>query len=802
MGAAIRAFDWTATSLGQPAAWPPTLKATVRIMLTTRHPMFIFWGEESICLYNDAYRASLGPEKHPAMLGQPARSHWSEIWDTIGPQISLVMRGQGSTWHENQLIPIIRNGRLEDVYWTYSYGPIDDETAPDGVGGVLVVCTETTEQVLAEHRASEERGRFVALFDQAPSFMAMLRGPEHLIELANPAYFKLVGHRPVIGRTVAEALPDAVEQGFLTLLDSVYQSGEAFVARSARLALQHRPGGPIDERFVDFVYQPIKDAGGLVTGIFVEGVDVTEREAADTALRTSEARYRTMAEALPQLVWTCRPDGQCDYLSRQWVEYTGMTASEQLGFDWLEQVIHPDDRERTLAHWMGAVRGEHPYDIEYRIRRHDGQFSWFKTRGTPIRDADGNIAYWFGTCTDIEDIIQAREVLTRSSAELDRLVRERTVALEAAQEALRQSQKLEAMGQLTGGVAHDFNNLLTPILGGLDMLQRAGIGGERERRIIAAALTSSERAKTLIQRLLAFARRQPLQLQAVNLIELVAGMADLIKSTSGPRINVELSLPDTLPLARVDANQLEMALLNLSVNARDAMPDGGRLTISLEQRDVGLVGERQLDAEQVVVMRISDTGRGMDEATLARAIEPFFSTKGIGQGTGLGLSMVHGLVSQLGGDLKIQSKVGFGTSVELWLPATGAGVAGEARRPSSITLGNPSTGSVLLVDDEELVRTNTADMLKSLGYNVVEAHDAAQALELIENGAVFDILVTDHLMPGITGEQLAEVVTQRFPDTRVLIVSGYAENEGMRTDYARLTKPFRQDDLVASLFQA
>jgi signal transduction histidine kinase len=298
MGALMRAHDWTASSLGPPAGWPQSLRTVVRLMLNTGHPMYIWWGPDLACLYNDAYRESIGPERHPGSLGRPARAVWAEIWDIIGPQIEQVASGGGATWQVNHLVPITRHGRREDVYWTYSYSPIDELTAPGGIGGILVVCTETTEQILMARRLALERDQLSQLFEQAPTFMAMLRGAEHRIELANPSYLQLIGHRPVLGRTIAEALPDAVEQGYLTLLDEVFTSGTAYVARGAKYAVQTTPGGTVSERYVDFVYQPIKDSDGRVAGIFVEGADVTERMRADVALQASEARFRQIAAQL------------------------------------------------------------------------------------------------------------------------------------------------------------------------------------------------------------------------------------------------------------------------------------------------------------------------------------------------------------------------------------------------------------------------------------------------------------------------------------------------------------------------
>jgi signal transduction histidine kinase/CheY-like chemotaxis protein len=387
-----------------------------------------------------------------------------------------------------------------------------------------------------------------------------------------------------------------------------------------------------------------------------------------------------------------------------------------------------------------------------------------------------------------------------------------------AQEALRQSQKLEAMGQLTGGVAHDFNNLLTPIIGALDMLQRREVGGQREQRLIDGALQSAERARILVQRLLAFARRQPLQPTPIHIRELFHGVRELIFSTVGPRIRVEFKVDPSLPPARADANQLEMALLNLSVNARDAMPDGGELIISASRREIaselaagsapwttpesafGIVGRPRLDLPpgEYVTVGVADTGVGMDEETLRRCVEPFFSSKGLGRGTGLGLSMVHGLASQLGGALEIDSAPGRGARFTLWLPASerpghepaSAPAAPEARRVR---------GLALVVDDEDLVRASTADMLTELGYDVIEAACAEDALTLLDGPDSVDVLVTDHMMPGMTGVELARAVRANRPQTNVLIISGYAEVEGLAPELPRLAKPFRQTDLAESL---
>jgi PAS domain S-box-containing protein len=407
----------------------------------------------------------------------------------------------------------------------------------------------------------------------------------------------------------------------------------------------------------------------------------------------------------------------------------------------------------------------------------------------PHRDGTRRWISWTGTMDDAVIYAVGRDVTTE---------REAQETLRTTEEALRQSQKLEAMGQLTGGVAHDFNNLLMPIIGSLDMLQRRGIGGEREQRLIGGALQSADRAKTLVQRLLAFARRQPLQRVAVDVAELVTGMAQLIESTTGPQIRVVVDVTEHIPLANADPNQLEMAILNLSVNARDAMTQGGTLRISASPEWVKARHHLNLKQGWYVRISVADSGTGMDETVLARAIEPFFSTKGVGKGTGLGLSMVHGLATQLGGALSISSKPGLGTNVELWLPVSETATITSQIAPDSNEAGE-ATGTALLVDDDEMVRMSTADMLIELGFSVLEASSAEDALKLVDSGQPFDLLITDHLMPGMTGVDLSHAVRVRRPGTPVLIVSGFAEAEGISPDLPRLTKPFRQAELAASI---
>ena len=289
----MRAHDWGRTSLGPSDQWPVPLRTALRLLLNSGHPMYIWWGRELVCFYNDAYRSSIGTDRHPSSLGRPGRGVWTEIWPIVGPQIEHVMSGHGATWNRNHLVPIFRNGQVEQAYWTYSYNPIDDEAAPTGVGGVLVICTETTEQVLAEQAVRAAEARWRQLFDQAPGFMCVLSGPEHRFEYCNARYFELTGRRDILGKSVVEALPEIERQGFITLLDGVYRTGKAHAASAAPIYLPRSEDPRVLQlRYLDFVYQPVLDAKGDVTGILVEGSDVTERVIAAQALVESEARFR------------------------------------------------------------------------------------------------------------------------------------------------------------------------------------------------------------------------------------------------------------------------------------------------------------------------------------------------------------------------------------------------------------------------------------------------------------------------------------------------------------------------------
>ena len=392
--------------------------------------------------------------------------------------------------------------------------------------------------------------------------------------------------------------------------------------------------------------------------------------------------------------------------------------------------------------------------------------------------------------------------LNQLAADLERRVEERTAEHASAVAQLHEAQKLETLGQLTGGVAHDFNNLLTPITGALDLLhQKYGETDPRSGRLLSNALQAADRAKTLLQRLLGFARRQALKTEAVDLAGLLNGMRDLIASSVGPKIEVKLRCASDLHSALIDPNQLELAILNLTVNARDAMPDGGPLTILAEEVAMGPGSEPRLKPGLYIRLSVIDAGCGMDADALARAVEPFYSTKEIGHGTGLGLSMVHGLAAQLGGGFALTSAPGEGTRVDLYLPVADRAAAVQTRVAAEPTRSVGRRLSVLLVDDEDIVRVATAEMIRDLGHDVEEAGSGAEALASLENGLSVDVLVTDYMMPGMDGAMLARRVKKTHPELPILLITGYTGHTEEVLHLPRLAKPFGRTEIGEALVE-
>ncbi len=651
----------------------------------------------------------------------------------------------------------------------------------------------------------EETERLRQLFEQSPSFIAVLRGPEHRFELVNPGYSQLIGHRDVIGKTLRQALPDVAGQGYYELLDTVYATGEPHIGRSAEVMLERAPGAGAERRFLDFVYQPIRGGDGAVNGIFVEGVDVTATHDALTALRDSEALFRTLAEAMLNHVWTARPDGLLDWFNGRVYEYSGAAPGALDGASWAD-IVHPEDIDAAAARWTAALASGESYEAEFRLRAADGEYRWHIARAVALRGEDGSIVRWVGTNTDMHEQKATAQALADLNASLEQQVEARTGELMAAEEALRQSQKMEAVGQLTGGLAHDFNNLLSVISGNLELLGLRVSQGRIEAlsRHVDAAQDATKRAAALTQRLLAFSRRQTLDPRPVNVNKLIGEMEDLIRRTVGPSIELEVVGAGGLWRTLVDPSQLENALLNLCINARDAMPDGGGLTIETANKwlDDQAAREQQLPPGQYISLCATDTGTGMSPDVIARAFDPFFTTKPLGQGTGLGLSMIYGFVRQSGGQVRIYSEVGQGTTMCLYLPRHhGAEPEAEAATSESEADYGGHGETVLVVDDEEHIRSMIVDVLSEAGYATLEAGDGAGGLALLQSPRKIDLLVTDVGLPGgMNGRQMADAGRALRPGLKILFITGYAENAVIgngRLDpgMAIVTKPFSIDQL-------
>ena len=403
--------------------------------------------------------------------------------------------------------------------------------------------------------------------------------------------------------------------------------------------------------------------------------------------------------------------------------------------------------------------------------------------------------------SELERRVEERTTeLAQTNAELEQRVEERTREREAALMQVQEMQKLESIGQLTGGVAHDFNNLLMVILGNLQLLRKRLPDDPRLARLVDGAMQGADRGATLTKRMLAFARRQELRPETVDVPRLIDGMEEMLRRTLGPAIQILTTYRPDLPPIRVDPNQLELALLNLALNARDAMPYGGRLVIGGTRITSETGAPKELEAGSYVCLTVSDSGAGMDETTLKRATEPFFTTKGAGKGTGLGLSMVHGVAAQSGGAMRITSRPGDGTTVELWLPLSETALVASTTPATALFGSADRPCRVMVVDDDPLVVASTAAMLEDIGHTVTEALSGARALDLLRLGTKVDVVVTDHAMPGMTGAELARQIRQRWPELPVILATGYAElPNGEDPGLPRLSKPYLQDELAAQI---
>jgi PAS domain S-box-containing protein len=607
----------------------------------------------------------------------------------------------------------------------------------------------------------------------------------------------------VIGKTLCDVFPEVRSTRLPTVIDDSFQAGSSSILThtlNALLPLQGEGGEPL---LHNIVVRPVSSVHANYC--LLQITDVTTAVTRERVLRERQnARYHAIVDSAPDAIITMDDNRIIQWVNGAVDHVLGYSHSELLGqkIDILLDIDNPlspvlektsaDQKTETAISVIGRYKNGTSGHFDVSLGHWRADQRDFVT--TIWRDVTERVA----ADAALRD---ARDALQKSNDELETRVEERTREREIALRQLHESQKMETIGQLTGGVAHDFNNLLAVILGSLGLLKKAVPDDPRVSRLLDRAIQGAERGATLTTRLLAFARRQELKVEFVALQKLIPEMLDFLRHSVGPNIVIQAEISPNVWAIEVDANQLELALINLAVNARDAMPQGGPFTIACHNEENGKkIG---LPRDPFVCITVTDTGEGMSEATLARAHEPFYTTKGIGKGTGLGLSMVHGFAAQSGGAMRIKSELGKGTQVTLWLPRAKedletANAATRVARPTDVR-----SLRVLLVDDDILVSMGAADMLLDLGHSVTEAQSAAHALKFLESDSQFDVVVTDYAMPGMNGFELAQRIKERHPRLPIILATGYAELPADRSiEFGHLPKPYTAQALAVALEKA
>jgi PAS domain S-box-containing protein len=626
-------------------------------------------------------------------------------------------------------------------------------------------------------RQIDSESRYRLLIDAITDYAVFMLDPDGYVSSWNPGAERIKGYK-------AEEIIGQHFSRFYTDEDRAQGAPELALATAAAEGRFELEGWRIRKdgrRFwAHVIMDAIRDPAGELVGFAKITRDLTERRAAEDALRRSEEQFRILVQGVTDYaIYLLDKSGNVSSWNAGAQRIKGYQAHEIIGDHFSRFYTEEDRRAGMPQRSLSIAARDGRFEMEgWRVRK-DGAPFWAHVIIDAIRDDKGEVVGFAKVTRDITERLEANR------------------ALDEAREALFQAQKMEAVGQLTGGVAHDFNNLLMAILGSLELLRKRLPDDPAINYLLNNAVQGAERGATLTQRMLAFARRQELALDAVDVPALVNGMVGLLERSIGPLIRLHTSFPAGLPPARTDPNQLESALLNLTLNARDAMPSGGVITIDGHLEEAS--GEPGLDLSpgRYVRVRVVDSGEGMDEETLARATEPFFTTKGVGKGTGLGLSMVHGLAQQSGGALRLKSTIGHGASVEIWLP-----VAQE--RASRPVANDPSTKAqevppldILVVDDDELVLINTVAMLEDLGHSVLAAGTGQEALAVLTEHPDIDLVLTDYAMPRMTGLQLIKRLQERGMKAPVILATGYAEiPEGQAEGLPRIAKPFSQTDLA------
>ena len=777
----IHEMDWSATPLGSRDTWPQSLKVSVAMILASGFPMAIRWGPEQILIYNDGYRLILR-DKHPSALGRPGQEVWWEIYPELGPLNQAILRGEREAFFAEDHPWIVRRegSTIEEARFTISYSPIPDEAAPNGIGGILTTCVETTERVRQEQalrvlndtleaeisQRIRERDRIWQLSED----LLGVSNFEGYFTSVNPAWTNLLGWSE-----------DEIKKLHVSELRHSDDAAHSMAGRR-RLA-EGVPTVRMENRFRHkdgswrWIAWTLTAEDGL---IYLIGRHVTAEKLAAEALRESERQFRLFTEAAT--------DHALIRLDARGV-VSGWNAGAQriAGYVEAEIVGHHFSRfyttaaraagapERALA--MAATSGSYE-DDGWRVRK-NGSLFLAAVVIDAIRDEEGKLIGFANIMRDVTERHEARAKLQR------------------AQEQLALSQKMEALGQLTGGIAHDFNNMLMVVSGNAQILKRR-LRDPRNLRAIEAIELAAVRGETLTRQLLAFSRRQALNPTVISLRQGVAAFRDLLVSSARDNIKVVIDIHRNVWPVLVDVHELELALVNLVVNSRDAMPDGGTITITA--RNVRLQPEDTTEhlRGEFVALLVADTGCGIEAGVLPKVFEPFFTTKQLEKGTGLGLSQVYGLARQSGGTATISSRVESGTTVTVYLP--------RSQRPLSdrpIVEGEPPPGSetVLLVEDNPEVQEVVGLLLEQLGYRVFYKESPTAALDLLASGEPIDLVFTDVVIPGdLDGLALAHRVKQKYPDIAVLLTSGYARAANtLETGFPIVRKPYQLSTLACAI---
>jgi PAS domain S-box-containing protein len=826
--ALIARTDWSRSPLGAAGTWPQSLRTAVDIVIHSPMPMLLLWGSQLTQIYNNGF-ALLAGHKHPHAFGQPAHQIWPELREFTDPIYSAVLQGQVRTYSERRFT-LQRDGQESDFWLDLTYSPIRDENAQ--VAGILVTAIETnerrrialelqqrSEQSLKAQQETEERLQLALAATDAVGTWDWDIGEDRFI--ADAHFAQLHGVDPVR----ASQLPIS------EYLQGVHPEDRAMVARSIKHCITHgteyaeeyrllQPNGEL--RWVFARGRCYKDHHGRPMRFLGAALDLTERKHTEQALRQSQTELQLIMNAMPILISYVDQEERFRLNNAAYLDWYGLTPQELFGRT-IRDVIGEEAYFLRAPYIAEALAGRSCSFSLYTSHR-DGSTRHALMNYVPRHGPDGAVNGFYIFVIDETERKKTEEALRNLNETLEERVSARTEQLaqanqrlqnemferERAEDALRHAQKMEAVGQLTGGIAHDFNNMLTGIIGSLDLMQRYIANGRADEigRFTEAAVSSANRAAALTHRLLAFSRRQSLDRKKLDVNELVHSLEDLIRRTKGDPIELELRLTDNAWPVSTDVSQLENALLNLVINARDAMPDGGKLLI--ETANVYLDGSDITTLEPVkagdyLMLAVSDNGTGMTPSVRSKAFDPFFTTKPIGQGTGLGLSMIYGFAQQSGGHVSLDSVPGQGTCVRLYLPRLKTPELQAAEvEPVSVTPPTASGETVMVVEDDPAVRMLVLDLLKELGYRGYEAQDATSALPLLESDARIDLLVTDVGLPGMNGRQLAEIARQHRPGLKVLFMTGYAQKAAERQGFLEdgmdmVAKPFALQLLASKI---